>query len=241
MSLAKKSSGIYKKGASQSQGNIVIGGIDQELVKARKNLLEEMTETAEAKAASNIKKLTILANQEAEALIKDAKQQATTIEEKAFEQGYKAGQKQAIQDCDEELKSILLETALILKTIEKERDEALADEEARIYKLITIIAQTILDKELEINEGTCLNFISKAIKELEHKAQVNLITNPRIAKKLNQLKPELLKENPELEQLTISTDSNFGNGDLILESNKDRLDHRLASKLELMLEEMLKP
>ena len=49
-----------------------------------------------------------------------------------------------------------------------------------------------------------------------------------------------MKENPEIEQLTISTDSNFGNGDLILESNKDRLDHRLASKLELMLEEMLK-
>ena len=65
MSLAKKSSGIYKKGTSQSQGNIVIGGIDKELIKARKNLLEEMTETAEAKAASNIKQLTLLANQEA--------------------------------------------------------------------------------------------------------------------------------------------------------------------------------
>ena len=91
-----------------------------------------------------------------------------------------------------------------------------------------------------MSEETCLKFISKAIKELEHKANINLITNPRIAKKLNHLKPELMKENPEIEQLTISTDSNFGNGDLILESNKDRLDHRLASKLELMLEEMLK-
>lgn len=240
MNLAKRSSGIYKKGASQSQGNVVIGGIDQELVNAKKNLLEEMIETAEAKAASNIKKLTLLANKEAEALIREAKEQATAIEAKAFEQGYKAGEKQATQDCDEELKSILTETATILKTIEKEREEALADEEARIYKLITIIAHTILDKELEISEETCLKFISKAIKELEHKANINLITNPRIAKKLNHLKPELMKENPEIEQLTISTDSNFGNGDLILESNKDRLDHRLASKLELMLEEMLK-
>lgn len=242
MKFAKKSKAIIKAGANMSRptSSIAIGGMNEKLVIERKSVLEEMTSQAQEEAKIQARAMIQDAEAKAQAIITRAENQAATIEKAAHNKGYEAGLAQAKAESEAEVQQVLIETGAILKAIEQERDEALHDEEERIYRLITIIARKILEKDLELNKEACVNFINKAIKELEHKAEVNLIVGPSIATRLNELKPKLVTEYPELQQLTISTDSHFDNGDLVIESNKERLDHRLESKLELLLEEILK-
>ena len=242
MKFAKKSKAIIKAGSSaiEPKSSVAIGGMNEKLVVERRGVLEEMTSQVEQEL--EVKAQNIIKAAEARALniVKSAEDQAASVQEAAHNKGYEAGLAQAKAECEAEIQAVLSETGSILKAIEQERDEALHDEEERIYRLITIIANKILEKDLEISKEACISFINKAIRELEHKAEINLIVGPSIASRLNELKPKLVAEHPELQQLNISTDSNFGNGDLVLESNKDRLDHRLQSKLDLLLEEILK-
>lgn len=214
--------------------------MDQELLFERKSIIDELAQKAQEQATSKINQLLAEAAETASTLVNKAQAEAQAIEEKAFLQGYEFGKTQAIKDNDDELKSLLEEAGLILKAIRREREEALADEEERIYQIITLISRKILNKDLEISKDQALTFITKALAELEHKACVTLTVNPKIAIKLNAIKAELLRDNPELEQLNINPDATFSNGDLVLESNKARLDHRLDTKLDQLLEELSK-
>lgn len=242
MNFTKKSSGIFKQGGKvQKPGNIVIGGMDEDLLSERRNQINELAIEAEEKASKKIGQLTIDAQKQAEEIVSTAQAEAESIEKQAYDKGYQAGQKQAEQDFQDHIKSTLEEVAQILKAIEKERQETLAGQEAEIYKIITLISKKLLNKELELSKFVCLRFIKQAIAELDYKARITLTVNPKIGEILNRDKLKLLSEYPEVKQLFINTDAQLNKGDLILESNKERFDHRLETKLEQLLTEMLKP
>ncbi|MCE2928886.1 MAG: hypothetical protein LW817_04560, partial [Candidatus Caenarcaniphilales bacterium] len=160
------------------------------------------------------------------------------IEKDAYEKGYKDGQLQGIQEANSAIKNILIDCKSVLESIEKERKECLEDEEEKVYFTISNIAKQILKKDLELNPKLSLDFIKAAIDSLEHKLNISIYLEPNTASKINEVKSLILQDFPGLENLNIIGDSKLKAGDLIVESNREKLDLRLESQFEQLMKEI---
>jgi len=95
-----------------------------------------------------------------------------------------------------------------------------------------LIAEKIIGKELSLNPESMLSMVKQAIAELSYKQEVSLFLPASTASHLNKVKTKILSEFPDLENLIIISDQDLKDGDLIVESKKERLDFRLKAQLE---------
>ncbi len=241
MSITRKTGGLVKNGLKQdSRGTIVIGGMNEADMSSKKDFLLEMINEAKLRAEAEIQDIKDQAHMEANQIIERAKAEAEAVENQAYNEGYEAGKQEAILATNEELSIIILEANNMLESIKKEKDEILQDEETRIYQIILSIARKLLKRDLQLNKEVSLEFISQAIKKLENKVSVNIICNNEIANKINELRSTLIEANPGLENLNITGDIKLEPGDIVLESNNERLDFKLETMLEELSKEIIK-
>lgn len=241
MNITRKIGGLVKSGLKKSNhGSITIGGMNTEDISSTKDLLQNLIDEAKTKAEAEINSIKEEAIIEAERILNQARAQIENIEKQAHLKGYEAGKQEAILQTNEELSFIILEANNIIESIKKEKEEILQDEEVQVYQTILLIAQQLLKRDLKLNKGVSIEFISQAIKKLEHKVNINILCNNEIANKINEIKNKLIEGNPGLENLTVIGDLKLEPGDIILESNKERLDFRLETLLEELAKEIIR-
>jgi len=239
-SLQNKKS-LFKSGfAKKPSDKVVIGGADLSDLPSKELLIDQKVEEAKTRAFEDSKKILADAEQKAAQIIEEANAQRENITETAKQEGFTAGHNEGMIAAKEELAESIRAGADILNAIEKERLECVEDEAHRIYKVICLIAQKLIKQDLQIKEELSLEFINQALKKLEYKSEVNLLINPSVARKINSLKAEIIDSCPGLEKLTITASEAIQPGDLILESNKERLDFRLDAQLEELIKEICK-
>lgn len=239
-SLQNKKS-LFKSGhAKKPSDKVIIGGADLSDLPSKELLIDKKVEEAKSKALEESKAIIEEAKKKAEQIIEEANAQKDNVLESAKQEGFQAGHTEGMTAAKEELSESLKAGTEILEAIEKERQECVEDETHRIYKVICLIAKKLIKQDLAIKEEVSLEFINQALKKLEYKSEVNLLINPEIAKKLNSLKSEIIESCPGLEKLSITASEALEPGDLILESNKERLDFRLDSQLEELVKEICK-
>ncbi len=225
----RKTGGLLRTGLKkESHGTIVIGGMNEADMSSKKDLLQELISEAKVRAEVEIKLIKEQANIEAAQIIEKAQAEAGNIES------------QAIIKTNEELSIVILEANNMLASIKAEKEEILQDEEARVYQIILLIARKLLKRDLQINKEVSIEFISQAIKKLENKVNVNILCNNEMATKINEIKTSLIEANPGLENLSITGDMKLEPGDIVLESNKERLDFKLETLLEELSKEIIK-
>ncbi len=230
---------IIKENAPQQARSITVGGIHADDLQQKQTIIQKKLNESKMQALKEREDIIKEAIKTSDEIISNAKASEQSIQEKAYEEGFQAGKSQAIAETKEDLQKILLEANNVLLAIEQERKETLEDETNRIYKVIVKIARKLLHKELEMSENISYKFIETAINSLEHKANVNIIINSRLGKELQNIRTKLLSEHPSLENLTINTDSSLKIGEIIIESNKERLDYRLDSQLDELLKQLV--
>lgn len=228
-------SGLQK----ENSGQIVIGGPDLSDLPSKQALLEQQVEEASISARENADEIIKAAEAEASRIIAKAQENAENIHNQAQEEGFNAGYKDALEKVNEEFAKYIIESAKILEAIKQEREECLEDEEHRVHKIILELAKQIFKKDFVISEEITLKYIKTCISNLEHRSTVNILVNSELATKLNQVKNDILNQCPGLENLSITASSNMEFGDMILESNKERLDYRIDSIFEKLLKETL--
>ncbi len=235
-----KGSGLIKQ-ANQAAASrsVVIGGMDETEIASKQQIIDELIEAAKQKAFEESSAIINQAKLEAEKIIQIANDKSSSIEQAAYEKGYADGTQAGLTQINQDLAFALVEIKNILENIEEERKEALEDESNRLYSIIVLISKKLLLRDLSINPDLSMDFIQKAIALLDHKSQINILVNPMVAKKLNEIKAQIINANPGLENLLITANSDLNLGDLILESNKERLDCRLETQLERLLESLI--
>lgn len=238
MKFTKKNNGLLKAATNSASGTIMIGGMDQTKLDDKKDMIGVLVEEAKSKAISEAEKLIEEASIEANELIEQAQAQVNDIEQRAYTKGFEQGRQEAIEQTNIELSTILQEANLVLESIKKEREEILHEEEERIYNVVTLISRKLLERDLSINKEMSINFIKKAINQLDHRTNISISVNPEIAEQLNAIKANLIEQTPGLENLMITTDSKLNFGDIILESNRQRIDFRLSAQFEELLAEI---
>jgi flagellar assembly protein FliH len=235
----KNKRNVFKSALEVSPNNkVLIGGADLSDLPSKELVLEQKISEAIIKAENKSKEILEKAEQKAGAIISSAEAQHNKTLEEAKEQGYEDGYQAGLAQAKQELTESLETGISILKSIEQERQESLDDETNRIYKIVCLIAKKIIKKDLSVREDLCLEFIHQAIKNLEYKSEVNILISPHIAKQINQLKSEIIESCPGLEKLTITATEAMQPGDIVLESNKERLDFRIESLFDELIKEV---
>lgn len=224
---------IFKGGTKLSSNVITVGGlVDADYGENAKPVLDR----AQLEAAEIVKE----AKFNAEEIIKSANTEVQNIQDKAHQEGYEAGlstgREEAIQNTNQELKGIMTEAHSVLEAIKKERDECLESEEERVLEFISLLTKKLIFKELSYEPESIIPLIKEAIKTLDNKAEVNILINSQTAGKLNEIKESISTEIPGIESISVSGSDSLAKGDFILESNKERLDLRLESQIEKLLD-----
>jgi flagellar assembly protein FliH len=229
-----KASDLYRP-----TSNIIIGGADLSDLQNKQDIINQHLLEARASADQEAQEIIKRAQEEADSIIEQAQEEARQTKLSAYEEGFQIGKAEAMMLIKEDFKETLMSAQNILVSIEKEREECLEDEQDRIYKSIVLIAKHLLKKDLSINPQMSTEFISQAIKKLNSKAQVKIYLDTDTAQSMHLAKNELLEANPGLENLIMLANPALKPGDLILESNSERLDLRLDTQLEELASEIL--
>ena len=173
-------------------------------------------------------------------IIASAHEEAKNTKLAAYEEGFQAGKLEAIHLIKEDFRQILDNANNVLEGVEKERQECLEDEEDRVFQAIVQISKQILKRDLTLNPEMSREFISQAIRQLESKAEVKVYVDTDTAQSLHNAKNELKEANPGVERISVVANPDLKSGDLIIESNSERLDLRLETQLEELATELLK-
>lgn len=240
MSLDKRKKIFSNKLEAQSRA-IVIGGVSEDEIKdlpTKEQILKERIQEAEIKAKQYLEQAIERAESEASEMIAKAKEEEQSIRDTAYAEGYANGKEDAVKAITEEFSSILSNSAGILAALEQEKREALDDEESSVLDFIFNLAEKIIGKELSLDKDSMLSMVKKAISELNYKQDVSLFLPAETAQHLNKIKQSLLDEFPDLSNLIIIPDHDLKDGDLIVESKKERLDCRLAAQMETLLQSL---
>lgn len=238
-STVKNKKSLFKSGfEKQPTDKVVIGGADLSDLPSKELLIDQKVNEAKEKAINDVNKIIEEAEAKAAQIIEDAISQKDNILDSAREEGCNQGYAEGINKAKAEFSESLKASNQILEAIEQERQECIEDETQRIYKVICLIAKKLIRQDLAMREDLSLEFINQALKKLEYKSEVNLLINPILAKKINQLKAEIIDSCPGLEGITITASEAMAPGDLILESNKERLDFRIDSQLDELIKEI---
>lgn len=218
-----------------SKSRIVIGGADLGSLDNKQAVLEQRIEEAKQRAFEESSLIIKEAEAKARLIVKQAQEKQAELEQQAYEDGFKKGFEAGTIEANSQLAEVLAEAGRILVAIEKERKEALEDEEERIFKIILELARKLFKRDFQYNPDISKEFIRSAISRLEHKSTVNLIINNELAQKINEIKDGIVAETPGLENITITASEQINQGDMIVESNKERLDFRLDSILDELI------
>ncbi|MEY3369601.1 MAG: flagellar assembly protein [Cyanobacteriota bacterium] len=214
---------------------IIIGGADLGSLDNKQAVLEQRIEEAKQRAFEEAHLIIKEAESKAKQIIKFALDKQNEIENQGYQKGFDKGFEEGTKEANNQLSETLIEASKILNSIEKERKEALEDEEERVFKIILELARKLFKKDFQYYPDISKEFIRSAISRLEHKSTVNLIINSSIAHKINEIKNLIVAETPGLENITITASEQVNPGDMIVESNKERLDYRLDSILDELI------
>ena len=241
MNLNDKRKKVFSNKLESQSRPIVIGGVSDDEIKdlpTKELILRERITEAEIKARRYLQQATEKAEAEANAIITRAREEEQSIRDTAYNEGFAKGEQDASQGINEKFRIMLSNSATILSSLEQEKREALEDEENSVLDFIFIIAKKIIGKELSLDKESMLSMVKTAISELSYKQDVSLFLPPETALHLNKVKQTIINEFSDLENLIIVADSALKNGDLIVESKKERLDFRLAAQMDALAENL---
>lgn len=229
---------IFSNQLEPVSNKMIIGGLDQEEflnLPTKDQILQDRMKEAEIEAQRKFNSVVEAAEEKAEAIIAKAQAEEETIRTNAYNEGYAKGETDAKQEVEDQYRDILAKAAQIISSIEREKQEALDEEEDDVLDFIFLIAKKVIAKDLSFEKNAMLELVKQSIRSLNFKQEILLTMPVDSARALQEYKDILHQEFPDLEMLTITADHELKPGDLIVESKKERLDVRLESQIETLV------
>ena len=232
---------IFSNQLEPISNRVIIGGLEEDEflnLPTKELILQERQAEAEAEVQQYVNDTLVQAKQEAEAMIAKAKAEEQAIRDNAYNEGFQKGEQEGRVAIENEYRILLEDAQKIIQAIEHEKREALEEEEEAMLEFIFKIAKKIIVKDLSFDKEPLLDLLRKSINYLDFKQEILVSLPSESAKALNDFKAEFTAEFPDLESLTITADQSLDNGDLIVESKKQRLDLRLDAQMETLLNDL---
>lgn len=246
---SKQQADTLTKLAREEADNIT--GMAQEkaagIIEQAKAEAAEIETKAQAKAGEIIEQAKTQANevleqakQEANKLIDDAKHQAEELKTQAQQQGFAAGHQEGLAKAKQEIEANLENSIAILAQAEEERVRRIISSEAELLRLVTGIAEKIIGSELKSHPEQILSVVRGALSRVAMANSIIIKINPDDGRMIEENLPSLQEVFTEPKAIVIKPDQSIASGDCFVETEHGKVDARIKSQLERIMNEILK-
>ncbi|MGE5606475.1 MAG: FliH/SctL family protein [Bacteroidota bacterium] len=180
------------------------------------------------------------AKQEAEGIIKQARQEAENLKIEAQRQGSETGYQEGLTKAKQEIEGNLKNSIIILAQAEEERVRRIASSEAELLKLVTGIAEKIIGSELKSDPQQLISIVKEALSRVATAGSITVKINPDALGLLQENLPSLQEVFSEPKAIAIQGDQTILPGDCFIETEHGKVDARVKSQLERIMNEILK-
>ena len=180
------------------------------------------------------------AKQEAEAIINQARQDAENLKIQAREEGSQTGYQEGLTKAKQEIEGHLTNSIKILAEAEEERVQRIASSEAELLQLVTGIAEKIIGSELKSYPEQLLSVVQEALSRVATANSITVKINPDALQLLQENLPSLQEVFSEPKAIAIQGDQTILPGDCFIETDHGKVDARVKSQLERIMNEILK-
>lgn len=210
----------------------------QELINARK-VANDIVSKAQQQAQQLLADAQQKAQLHIDNAVEQAKAQVEEIVENAkkdgYQQGYEAGQNAGRQDLAAQIEAVDKFVASEFEIKKRIIKSAHND----IVNLVTAIADKICQKKLDIDDDVLYNITKCAINCLKDKETVKIFVNPNMARKIYDISESLKQDILSLQSIRIVEDSSVSEDGTIVESISSRVDSRVSSQIDEIVQKML--
>lgn len=180
------------------------------------------------------------AKQEAENIITQARRQAEELKTEAHKEGLAAGHQEGLAKAKQEIEANLRDSLNILSQAEEERVQRIASSEAELLKLVTGIAEKIIGSELKSHPEQIVFIVKEALSRVATANSIIVKINPEDLQIIRENLPALQEVFDEPKTIAIKEDQTILPGDCFIETENGKVDARIKSQLERIMNEILK-
>jgi flagellar assembly protein FliH len=168
---------------------------------------------------------------QAEAVLEEARQRAVQIEREAFEKGFaqgeKAGREMAERSCETTLQA-LDATLSRLQDIDGGRSAQMEEE---VVRLALHVARKIMQRDVQTDPQVVVDVVRAALKKCHAQEDVVVYVNPMDRDTLSEMRPALMQELRSIRHLRIEAKESIERGGALVECAIGELDVRLERQL----------
>ncbi len=210
------SSKIYKSGV-----NVQIDDLVLEQLRSPQALKEflELERSREAK-------------EEEIKIVDDSKERLLNIEKEAYEKGFQAGEKAALEVAAEKADVIIGRVQAIYDEISTFKEKYYKENESEILSLIMGAASRVVHEEIKVNNDVVVNILTDAVKVVVETENVQIRLNPDDIEYLREHNPEFITYLEEARGFAVFADSEVSRGGALIESNFSEIDARVEAGLK---------
>lgn len=213
--------GIIKKDKIQESGDFYL---KEEAFDPKEMALEDRLEEEEIIPLENdLEK----AENQAEKIVREAREEAEIIKKEAFEKGTVSGRDQGKEESAKKIEEALK----VLNEAVKERKKIIKDAESEILRLALRVAEQVIRSEVSLHRDVCLNIVSDAISHVNDREQVILRVSHDDVENIKKYKDRISGIVDGVKSFSVLEDSNVESGGCIIETNLGFVDARISTKL----------
>lgn len=176
---------------------------------------------------------------EAAEIITRAHEEASAVTQAAYDEGLRRG----IEDGERRFRESIRESVEVLRSaasrVDESHKEFLDQIEPQLIRLATSIASKIIERESSVSADLVQRTVRAALAKLVDEEQVVVRVNPKDLETLRKYRTELTQEFDSIARIDVVSDETIDAGGCIAQTDSVRIDGRLASQLEKILNELL--
>lgn len=198
--------------------------------------------------SNKIRETIHIAEQKAQNIIADAMSQGETIKQQAHQQGLQEGitqgHNQGYQDGYNKAVNDIIEKAISLdrfvNQITNAKYQIYHSKEDELVELVMMLAKKLAHTQIMFDNEAIKNIIIDACSGLKEKENIKILIHPTLAQKIYSIADEIKNAIYGLKNMKIIEDRTISPDGAVIESLDSRVDARLSTQVDLLLEKMLK-
>ncbi len=226
-------------GTAQEEATGIIEGAREEAARIKEKA-DSHADGIVDKAQKQAGEILNQAKQEAENFINEARREAEALKVEAREEGLAAGHQEGLAKAKKEIEANLMNSINILAQAEEERIQRIAASETELLKLVSGIAEKIIGSELKSDPEQLVSVVREALSRVAVANSITVKINPDHEQLIRENLPSIQEVFSEPKSIVIAADPTILPGDCFIETEHGKVDARLKSQLERIMNEILK-
>jgi flagellar assembly protein FliH len=182
------------------------------------------------------------AEDDAEAIITNAKQKAVELEtsaraafdgqkKEAHEQGFQAGREEGFNNGKAEAERLVKRTQVVLERAQDKRAEILVETEQQIIDLVLLISRKVVKVISETQRQVVISNVVQALRKVKGKGTIIIHVNMLDVKLTSEHIKDFIRLAEGVASIQVQEDSSVDQGGCVIETDFGEIDARISSQL----------